>query len=60
MNSETAFDKEIETCNNMEQVLDCVQKHYDLKKPFGIATKIMVIGGVKKIIKLIQAVQKRL
>jgi hypothetical protein len=44
----------------MYQVLDCVKKHYDLSKPFGIATKIMVLAGVKKIIKVIQAVQKRL
>jgi hypothetical protein len=40
--------------------LDVVQKHYDLSKPFGIATKIMVLAGVKKIIKLIEAVQKRI
>lgn len=44
----------------MGEVLDCVQKHYDLTKPFGIATKIMVIQGVKKIIKIIEAVQKRI
>jgi hypothetical protein len=44
----------------MTQVLDCVQKHYDLDKPFGLATKIMVIAGVKKILKIIQAVTKRL
>jgi hypothetical protein len=43
----------------MGEVLDVCQKHYDLTKPFGIATKLMVITGVKKIIKLIQAVQKR-
>jgi hypothetical protein len=39
----------------MEQVLDCVAKHYDLTKPFGIATKILVIGGVKKILQMIHA-----
>jgi hypothetical protein len=44
----------------MGELLDCVQKHYDLTKPFKIATKIMVIAGVKKIIKLIEAVQKRI
>jgi hypothetical protein len=42
----------------MEQVLDTVSKHYDLSQPFGIATKIMVIGGVKKIIQLIKALPK--
>jgi hypothetical protein len=44
----------------MNEVLDCVQKHYDLSKPFGIATKILVIGGIKKILTMIQAVDKRL
>jgi len=60
MSLETKFDQELNACSNMEQVLDCVQKHYDLSKPFGIATKIMVLAGVKKIIKVIQAVQKRI
>lgn len=59
-NFQSNFDKELNNCTNMGEVLDCVQKHYDLTKPFGIATKIMVIQGVKKIIKLIEAVQKRL
>lgn len=58
MNFESNFDKDLKECINMDQVLDVVQKHYDLKKPFGIATKLLVITGVKKIIKLIQAVQK--
>jgi hypothetical protein len=44
----------------MGEVLDCVQRHYDLTKPFGVATKIMVIGGINKILKLIQAVAKKL
>jgi hypothetical protein len=59
MSFEANFDKDLKDCVNMDQVLDVVQKHYDLKKPFGIATKLLVITGVKKIIKLIQAVQKR-
>jgi hypothetical protein len=44
----------------MGEVLDTVQRHYDLTKPFGIATKIMVLAGVKKILKTIQAVAKRI
>jgi hypothetical protein len=44
----------------MTQILDCVQRHYDLDKPFGLATKLLVIGGVKKILKIIQAVSKKL
>jgi hypothetical protein len=55
---ESIFDTEIKNCNTMNEVLDCVQKHYDLSKPLGIATKILVIGGVKKIIKMVQAVRK--
>lgn len=58
-NFQSKFDQELNDCKNMGEVLDVCQKHYDLTKPFGIATKLMVITGVKKIIKLIQAVQKR-
>jgi hypothetical protein len=39
----------------MEQVLAAVNKHYDLSRPFGIATKILVITGVKKILDLVKA-----
>lgn len=49
------LDKELKNCNNMDQVLDCVQKHYDLSKPFGLATKLLVITGVKKILDLVKA-----
>jgi len=59
-NFQSNFDKELNQATNMSELLDTVQKHYDLTKPFGIATKIMVISGVKKIIKLIEAVQKRI
>lgn len=59
-NFQTKFDQELNQCNNMSEVLDCVQRHYDLDKPFGLATKVMVIAGVKKILKLIQAVTKRI
>lgn len=59
-NFQSNFDKELNQATNMGELLDVVQKHYDLTKPFGIATKIMVVTGVKKIIKLIEAVQKRI
>jgi hypothetical protein len=59
-NFQSKFDTELNNCNNMGEVLDCVQRHYDLTKPFGIATKIMVLAGVKKILKTIQAVAKRI
>ena len=57
---QTKFDQELNQCNNMSEILDCVQRHYDLDKPFGLATKLMVIAGVKKILKIIQAVSKRI
>jgi hypothetical protein len=56
---QSMFDKELKECNTMNQVLDCVQRHYDLDKPLGLATKLVVVSGVKKIIKLIQAVQRK-
>jgi len=59
-NFQSKFDQELNNCNNMGEVLDTVQRHYDLTKPFGIATKIMVLAGVKKILKTIQAVSKRI
>ena len=59
-NFQSKFEQDLNECNNMTQILDCVQKHYDLDKPFGLATKLMVIAGVKKILKIIQAVSKRL
>jgi hypothetical protein len=49
------LDRELTNCNNMEQVLDAVNKHYDLSRPFGIATKILVITGVKKILEIVKA-----
>ena len=59
-NFQSKFDQELNQCNNMTQILDCVQRHYDLDKPFGLATKLLVIGGVKKILKIIQAVSKKI
>jgi len=59
-NFQSKFDQELNQCNNMREVLDTVEKHYDLTKPFGLATKIMVIAGVKKILKIIQAVSKKI
>ena len=59
-NFQTKFDLELNQCDNMREVLDCVDRHYNLTKPFGPATKLMVIAGVKKILKIIQAVDKKL
>ena len=37
------LEADLKACNNMDQILDAVQKHYDLSKPFGIATKLLVV-----------------
>jgi hypothetical protein len=39
----------------MDQILDVVQKHYDLSKPFGLTVKVLVVTGVKKILQMIKA-----
>ena len=57
---QSMFDKELKECTTMNQVLDCVQRHYDLDKPLGLATKAVVVVGVKKIIKIIQAIRKKI
>lgn len=49
------LDRDLKNCNNMEQVLAAVNKHYDLTRPFGLATKLLVITGVKKILDLVKA-----
>lgn len=54
-NAEKQLDNELKNCVNMEQVLAAVNKHYDLTKPFGIATKLLVVTGVKKILDLVKA-----
>jgi hypothetical protein len=39
----------------MDQVLNIVSKHYDLSQPFGFATKVIVVTGIKKILDLVKA-----
>lgn len=55
MNADKQFNEALKKCNNMDQVLDVVQKFYALDRPFGIATKIIVIAGVKKILDVVKA-----
>ena len=49
------FEEDLKRCNNMDQVLDVVQKYYALDRPFGIATKLLVIAGIKKILDMVKA-----
>tara|TARA_R100000664_G_C2759378_1_gene149092 strand:+ start:3764 stop:3943 length:180 start_codon:yes stop_codon:yes gene_type:complete len=48
-----------ENCNTMQEILDECAKQYDLNKPLGFATKIIVISGIKKVVKLIKAEKKQ-
>ncbi len=50
-----ALERDLKNCNNMDQILDVVQKHYDLSRPFGLATKLLVVTGVKKILEMVKA-----
>jgi hypothetical protein len=54
-NADKQFNEELNKCNNMDQVLSVVSKHYDLSQPFGFATKIIVVQGIKKILDLVKA-----
>ena len=58
-NVNNMLDKDLLQCQNMAEVLEAVNKHYDLTKPFGIATKLLVITGVKKILDIIKAEPKQ-
>jgi hypothetical protein len=53
-----SFEEELKHCNNMKQVLVVVEKYYNLEKPLGIATKIIVQVGIKKILTTIRAEKK--
>jgi hypothetical protein len=55
MSANRQFDEDLKRCNNMDQVLDVVQKYYALDRPFGIATKLLVIAGIKKILDMVKA-----
>ena len=55
MNVKGQFEEDLKKCNNMDQVLDVVQKYYALDRPFGIATKLLVIAGIKKILDMVKA-----
>lgn len=53
-----SFEQEIKNCNTMKQVLIVVEKYYNLDKPLGIATKIIVQVGIKKLLTTIRAEYK--
>jgi hypothetical protein len=58
MNRKAAFDLEISKARTMAEILEICGRYYDLNEPLGIATKILVTGGLKKVIQIIKAKEK--
>lgn len=52
------MDQDLKTANSLNDVLKVIDKYYDLDKPMGLATKLIVINGVNKILKMIKAKAK--
>jgi len=57
-NVEQQLTAKLNKARNMSEVLKAVENLYDLDEPLGIAKKILVIVGVKKIIKILDAKPK--
>ena len=53
------MENELKQAQTMAQILEICAKYYDLNDKFGIATKGVVIMGVKNAIKLINAKPKQ-
>jgi hypothetical protein len=49
------MENELKQARTMAEVLAICAKYYDLNQPLGIATKAVVVQGVKSAIKLIKA-----
>ena len=54
-----SFERDIKQCNTMKEILVVVERYYNLEKPLGIATKIIVQVGIKKILNVIKAEPKK-
>jgi len=52
------MDQELKNARTMAEILAICAKYYDLTQPLGIATKAVVIQGVKSTVKLIKAPPK--
>jgi hypothetical protein len=48
----------LKSAKTMRDILDIVDREYDLTDNLGIATKIIVIQGLDKVLKLIKAKRK--
>ena len=45
-------------CNTMEEILKVCMEKYDLTERLGFTTKIIVVNGINKVVKLIRAKEK--
>jgi len=52
------MDQDLLKAQSLNDVLKVVDKYYDLDQPMGVATKLVVVTGVNKILKMIKAKQK--
>ena len=52
------MDQDLLKANSLNDVLKVVDKYYDLDQPMGVATKMIVVAGVNKILKMIKAKEK--
>lgn len=53
------METKLKQAKTMNDILKTCQEHYDLDQPLGIASKAVVIAGVKQAIKLIKAQPKK-
>jgi len=49
------MEQKLKQARTMNEILKICSDHYDLDQPLGVATKSMVIMGVKRAIKLTKA-----
>lgn len=49
------MEEELRNCQTMAEILAVCSKHYDLNEKLGIASRVMVIQGVKHVVKIIKA-----
>lgn len=52
------MDQELRNCKTMAEILAVCSKYYDLNEPLGIASRVLVIQGVKHVVKIIKAKPK--
>jgi hypothetical protein len=52
------MEQELKNAQSMNDVLRIVNKYYNLDAPLGIASKIVVINGLKTVLKMIKAQPK--